>query len=120
MESYRSKGGRGLGFILLMTIFYNILILIVLKFTNSYVVASLLKIILVSCNIYQIYYMLFCSSLKCTIDEDNLGIYAIGSFKKVILPLNKVEGYTSFHFIINLRYFFSRILKFFSLWKSFR
>jgi len=94
MDSYISKGGRGLGFLLLMTALYNILILILLKFTNSYIVASLLKIILVSCNTYQIYYILLYSSLKCTIDDQNLGIYAIGSLKKVILPLNQIEGYT--------------------------
>ena len=94
MDSYISKGGRGLGFILLMTVLYNILILILLKFTNSYIVASLLKLILVSCNIYQVYYMLLYSSLKCTIDDQNLSIYAIGSLKKVIVPLNEIEGYT--------------------------
>ncbi len=94
MDSYISKVGRGLGFIILMTALYNILILILLKFTNSYIVASLLKLILVSCNIYQIYYMLLYSSLKCTIDDQSIGIYAIGSLKKVILPLNEIEGYT--------------------------
>ncbi len=94
MDSYISKQGRGLGFMLLMTILYNILILILLKFTNSYIVASLLKLILISCNIYQVYYMLLYASLKCTIDGENLKIYAIGSLKKVIVPLNEIEGYT--------------------------
>ena len=94
MDSYISKRGRGLGFMLLVTTLYNILILILLKFTNSYIVASLLKLILVSCNIYQVYYMLLYSSLKCTIDNENLKIYAIGSLKKVIVPLNEIEGYT--------------------------
>ena len=79
---------------LLMTILYNILILILLKFTNSYIVASLLKLILVSCNIYQVYYMLLYMSLKCSVDDENLKIYAIGSLKKVIVPLNEIEGYT--------------------------
>ena len=77
-----------------MTALYNILILILLKFTNSYIVASLLKLILVSCNIYRIYYILLYSSLKCTIDDENFAIYAIGSLKKVILPLNQIQGYT--------------------------
>ena len=94
MDSYISKGGRGLGFILLITVLYNILILILLKFTNSYIVASLLKLILVSCNIYGIYNMLLYSSLKCSIDDENFAIYAIGSLKKVIIPLNQIEGYT--------------------------
>jgi hypothetical protein len=94
MDSYISKQGRGLGFMLLMTTLYNILILVLLEFTNSYIVASLLKLILVSCNIYQVYYMLLYMSLKCTIDDENLKIYAIGSFKKIIIPLNQIEGYT--------------------------
>ena len=95
MDSYISKQGRGLGFMLLTTILYNILILILLKFTNSYIVASLLKLILVSCNIYQIYYMLLYSSLKCTIDDENLKISAIGALKRVIVPLKEIEGYTT-------------------------
>ena len=95
MDRYVSKRGRGLGFILLTTVLYNILILILLKFTNSYVVASLLKIILVACNIYQIYYMLLYVSLKCSIDDQNLIIHAIGSLKKIIVPLNEIEGYTT-------------------------
>jgi len=33
-------------------------------------------------------------SLKCSIDDQNLIIYAIGSLKKIIVPLNKLEGYT--------------------------
>lgn len=94
MDSYISRGERGLWFMFLMTALYNILILVLLKFTDSYIVASLLKLILVSCNIYQVYYMLLYSSLKCTIDDQNIGIYAIGSLKKVILPLNQIEGYT--------------------------
>lgn len=79
---------------LLITISYNIVILILLKFTNTYIVASLLKLILISCNIYQVYYMLLYASLKCTIDSENLKIYAIASLKKVIVPLNEIEGYT--------------------------
>jgi len=94
MDSYKSKGRRGLGYILLMTALYNILILILLKFTNSYIVASLLKIILLSCNVYQIYYMLIYLSVKCTIDDQFFGISAIWSLKKVIVPLNEIEGYT--------------------------
>ena len=95
MDNYISKQGRGLGFMLLMTTLYNILILILLKFTNSYIVDSLLKLLLVSCNIYQVYYMLLYASLKCTIDDQNLKIYAIGSLKKVVLPLSEIEGYTT-------------------------
>lgn len=94
MENYISKRGRGLGFILLMTALYNILILIVLRFTNSYIVVSLLKVLLVSCNIYQVYYILLYASLKCTIDDGNLKICAIWSLKKIIIPLNEIEGYT--------------------------
>ncbi|MGH4139346.1 PH domain-containing protein [Clostridium sp.] len=94
MDSYVTKGKRGLGFMLLMAVLYNILIIILMKFTNSYIVASLLKLLLVVCNIYLIYYILLYSTLKYTINEENLVIYAIGSLKKVILPLNEIEGYT--------------------------
>jgi len=94
MDSYVSRRGHGLWFMLLMTALYNILILILLKFTNSYIVDNLLKLLLVFCNLYQVYYMALFVSLRCTIDEKNFGIYAIGSFKKVIIPLTEIEGYT--------------------------
>jgi len=37
--------------------------------------------------------MLLFESLKCTFNSGNLKIYAIGSLKKVIVPLNEIEGY---------------------------
>ncbi|MCB2292577.1 PH domain-containing protein [Clostridium algoriphilum] len=95
MEDYTTKRGHGLGFMLLMTALYNILILILLKFTNSYIVDNLLKLLLVFCNLYQIYYILLFESLKCTFNNENLMIHAIGSLKKVIIPLKEIEGYTT-------------------------
>lgn len=95
MDSYISKSGRGLVFIILMTVLYNILIITLLQFTNSYIVASLLKLILVSCNIYGIYYILLYATVKCTIDDQNITISAIGTFKKTIVPLSEIEGYTT-------------------------
>jgi hypothetical protein len=95
MDIYISQRGRGLSFMLFMALLYNILILILLKFTDSYIVDSLLKLMLISCNIYLAYYILLFTTLKCTIDDQNLKIYAMGSLKKVIVPLNKIEGYTT-------------------------
>ncbi|MBX4258960.1 PH domain-containing protein [Clostridium estertheticum] len=93
MESYESKRGYGLVLMILTIALYNILILIFLKFTNSYIVANLLKLLLVACNIYQAYYILLFASVKGSIDEENLKIYAIWSLKRVIIPLNEIEGY---------------------------
>ena len=95
MDSYISKHGRGLGFILLMTALYNILILILLQINNSYIVGNLLGIILWACNIYGVYYMILYSTIKCTIDDKNLTIYSVRIFKKITIPLNKVEGYNT-------------------------
>jgi hypothetical protein len=95
MDIYISQRGRGLGFMLLMALLYNVLILVLLRFTDSYIVDSLLKLMLISCNIYLTYYLLLFTSLKCTIDDQNLKISAMGSLKKVIIPLNEIEGYTT-------------------------
>lgn len=95
MDIYISQRGRGLSFMLFMALLYNILIVILLKFTDSYIVDSLLKLMLISCNIYIAYYILLFTTLKCTIDDQNLKIYAMGTLKKVIIPLNKIEGYTT-------------------------
>jgi len=94
MDSYVSRRGHGIWVMLLMTALYNILILILLEFTNSYIVDNLLKLLLVFCNVYQIYYMALFVSIKCTLDEEKLGIYSIWSLKKVIIPFNEIEGYT--------------------------
>jgi len=94
MDSYTSKRGPGLGSMLLRTALYNILIIILLKFTNSYIVDNLLKLLLVFCNIYQIYYIVLFESIKCTFDSEDLKIYAIWSLKKIVIPLNEIEGYT--------------------------
>jgi hypothetical protein len=93
MDFYISKPGRGLGFMLLMTALYNITLLILLKFANSYIIIVLLKVLLVTCNVYGVYFILIYTSLKCTIDDKNLVLSAIGSLKKIILPLNQIEGY---------------------------
>ncbi|MGH4118891.1 PH domain-containing protein [Clostridium sp.] len=95
MDSFISKRGRGLGFILLMTALYNILIIILLQINNSYIVASILEILLWACNIYGVYYIVLYSTIKCIIDDQNLSIYAIWSLKKIVVPLNEVEGYTT-------------------------
>ena len=95
MDSYITKRGMGFGFILLMTILYNALILILLRFTDSYIVASLLKLMLVGFNIYQGYYMLLFLSIKCIIDDENLKIHALWSLKKITIPLKEIEGYTT-------------------------
>ena len=95
MDSYITKRGMGFGFILLMTILYNALILILLRFTDSYIVVSLLKLMLVGFNIYYIYYMLLFVSIKCIIDGENLKIHALWSLKKITLPLKEIEGYTT-------------------------
>ncbi len=93
MDSYISKSGRGIGIMILMMALYNILIITVLQFTNSYIVASLLKLILVSCNIYVGYYILLYATLKCTIDDQNITIYTLWPFKNAIIPFDEIEGY---------------------------
>ena len=54
MEVYKSDKGFGLYFIIFMVLMYNILIVMCIHFTNSYVLLSLLKILLVVCDIYLI------------------------------------------------------------------
>lgn len=95
MNSYITKRGMGFSFMLLMTIVYNVLILILIRFTDLYVVGNLLKVMLVVFNMYQIYYMLLIVSIRCTIDNENLKIHALWSLKKITIPLKEIEGYTT-------------------------
>jgi Protein of unknown function (DUF2679). len=61
---------------------------------NSYEISSLLKVVLIVFNIYQIYYLTIYTSLNYSIDNENLYINRTLGIKKVKIPFSEIEGYT--------------------------
>lgn len=94
MENYKSIKGSGVYPILGISVLYNALFITLLFFMNSYEISSLLKIVLVVFNIYQIYYVIIYTSLKYSMDDENLYINSALGIKKVKISFSEIEGYT--------------------------
>lgn len=90
---FKSIKGRGFKFILFLTVLYNALIILLLFGVNSYELTSILKVVLIIFNIYQLYYIILNFTLKYRIDDKNIYIEGIYGFKKVIIPIKSVIGY---------------------------
>lgn len=94
MKNYKSIKGSGAYLILGISVLYNALFITLLFFMNSYEVLSLLKIVLVVFNIYQIYYLIIYTSLNYSIDDENLYISSALGIKKIKVPFSEIDGYT--------------------------
>ena len=93
MDEFAVKKGWSFYSILLMLIITNLLLFILLRFSDSYTITVLLRLALVVINIYQLYYLLLSITLKYIIDDNNIYITAIFGYKKVVIPFNSIEGY---------------------------
>lgn len=91
MIKFKPEKSRNLYYILATFILYEIIILFVLSFANSYVLSLLLKILLIVITIYQLYHIFMFTSLSYEFDDDNLYITSI--VKKIKLPFSTIEGY---------------------------
>ena len=92
MRTYKSIKGIGFFYILAITILYNALIILLLNLINSYVIINILKILVILCNLYQVYYIALSLSLKYVIG-DKFTILALGGLKKISIPYDKIQGY---------------------------
>jgi hypothetical protein len=91
MVIYKPEKGIGLYRLIGAMFFYDLLIMLLVIFVDSYVVSSLLKLFLVLFNGYQLYYILLFATLKYGIDEEY--IYIIDLFKKIKISIAQIEGY---------------------------
>lgn len=94
MENYKSIKGSGVYLILGISVLYNALFITLLFFMNSYEISSLLKIVLIVFNIYQIYYLTIYASLNYSMDDENLYINSAFGIKKIKIPFSEIQGYT--------------------------
>lgn len=94
MENYKSIKGSGVYFILGISVLYNALFITLLFLMNSYEISSLLKIVLIVFNIYQIYYLTIYASLRYSMDNENLYITSSFGIKKIKISFSEIQGYT--------------------------
>ena len=93
MKTYKSLKGSGFLYILGSTILFNILIICSLYFIDSYLLVTLLEVLFVLCNVYQIKYMLISMTTKYTVGEETIEITAGFGLKKITIPISSIEKY---------------------------
>lgn len=94
MDRYNPIEGKELKYIFGETIFYNLIIGILIYLTNSFELTYLLKMTLVVVDIYQLYYILLYMSLNYTIDGKYININIIGGVVKDKICIEDIQGYT--------------------------
>lgn len=91
MIFYKPARGSGLYFLPAVLFAYDGLIILGSVLVNSYVLSSLLKILLVLLNLYLVYYIIMGFSLKYGLDDENMYIFRF--LKNIKISLNSIEGY---------------------------
>nr|WP_206154831.1 PH domain-containing protein [Clostridium muellerianum] len=72
---------------------YDALLVALLFLVNSYEVLTIFRIAILVFNIYQLYYILICSSLKYSMDEENVYISSALKLKNIKIPFESIQGY---------------------------
>lgn len=79
---------------ILILLMYNALILILMTTTTSYIILNLLRVLLISCNIFYLYHIFLWFTVKYVCTEYEIKILAVGNLKRVAIPLSSIKGYT--------------------------
>ncbi|MCD2348887.1 PH domain-containing protein [Clostridium guangxiense] len=87
--------------VILVSLLVNIIILVIGNFINTYAIIVFFKVFLIIFNLYQIYYLLKCITLKYYYDDYNFYIIAFRGLKKVIIPFNEMDMYQKSEGMIN-------------------
>lgn len=93
METFDSKHGKEMLYIIFLIFIYNILIGSVYFFTDNYILSIVLKVLLVMCNVNILYYLLLFLTVKYSIDNESVHIIGIFGLKKVTIPFKNIKGY---------------------------
>lgn len=73
----------------------NLIGILVIYFTDSYLMLNLTKLILVICNVFYIYHIGVWLTVQYFISEEEIKIVALGGFKKVVIPVKDILSYTT-------------------------
>lgn len=91
--TYKSAKGVGVWTIVGITVIYNVFMIVLINFINSYEIFNLFKLAFISVNAYQIYYIIICGTLKYSMDEENLYITSMFKFKNEKIPFKDIRMY---------------------------
>jgi hypothetical protein len=94
VKRYKAEKSRGIFYILSLTLMYDLLMLVLLHYINSYEISIILKTIMVSFNFYQLYYILLNVSLNYIFDDNKIIIKGVYGLRRVCLPLSDVKAYS--------------------------
>lgn len=91
--TYKSAKGIGVWVIVGITVIYNMFLIFLINFINSYEIANLFKLAFIAINAYQIYYIIVCGTLEYSVDEENLYITSMFKFKNEKIPFKDITMY---------------------------
>ncbi|WP_368488483.1 PH domain-containing protein [Clostridium sp. BJN0013] len=93
MKTYKSAKGIGIYLILGVSILYNSLLIFLICYVDSYEISILLKFTLIAINLYQLYYIIVCGTLKYFTDEENLYITSMLKLKNERISFDDIQMY---------------------------
>ncbi|BAH05907.1 hypothetical protein CKR_0856 [Clostridium kluyveri NBRC 12016] len=93
VKIYKSAKGIGVYIILGVSILYNSLLIFLIHYVDSYEISILLKFTLIAINLYQLYYIIVCGTLKYFIDTENLYITSILKLKNEKISFDNIQMY---------------------------
>jgi hypothetical protein len=93
MKVFKAAKGKGITYIIATTLIYNIIILLMLKYSNSYELSTLLELGIVVIDLYFLYYTFLYVPAKYIIDDNALIIKSIGGLKKIKITISDIETF---------------------------
>lgn len=96
MQRYLPRRSPGAVKMLLLILASNAALLALIYMVDSYVISILLKASLAAADLYQFYYLFTRLTLSYVIDDENLNIISFLGLRKVVLPFERIAGYTKF------------------------
>ncbi len=93
MKKYKPEKSMASINILAILIFGDVLMGIITKYIDSYILLYLFRIFMLVFTLYCLYYVLLAKSLIYEVDNDNIKISGLFGFKNIIIPIKSIEGY---------------------------
>lgn len=93
MEVFRPARGKGLIFLSLITVVFDIVLFILMWLSNTYELRYAFILLLLVFSIYQLYYILGYISLKYEFNEDTIIINRCWGMRKIFVPVKNIKAY---------------------------
>lgn len=93
LENYKAAKGKGFPVILLITMLYNILLVLLLQVSATYELTTSLKAAIVVFNLYQLYYIFTYISINYSVDNEFIYITSAFGLKTIKILITEIKGY---------------------------